>query len=279
MNLSRRDFLKLVGLSVSGRQLAPTLHLNQAVPSGMGRLFDATSLYRWPNIISSTPHILWPDSVHQLLGVMGDWVQIDGGYIPKTAIQPMLEANYPHPTQIEQPLFVEVVAPSAAIRSYADGAAPVCTTLGHGGLLRVDYGLQDDHGAWWLRSGQGWLQAAHVQPVVAEATITQHHLQLVLDRRQHAVFVQTDDQQVKLAACFPPESIYTAAIRPLSLDVADTWTLELADHTLLQGTFRHNDLGTGRLAPAGRVELSVVAARWLYQQVMNAKTVRVSLRT
>lgn len=275
MNLTRRDFLKLVGVSVSGAWVPTLLQGDTVIPSGVGRLFDPTVRYARPDAASATATTLWPDSVHRILGVVGDWVHIDGGYVPKTAIQPMLQAAEPSPTIIKQPTWVEVIAPSVAVRAYADAGAPLCCTVGHGGLLLVDHSFADDRGVWWLRSTQGWLQAAHVQ-LVTDIAVAGSAIQITLDHTHHSTIVRLNGQPVTLAACFPPETVAATTIEALPLQSQHPWAMQLDNRTLLHGTFRHNSHGMGLHAPSGRVELSIVAARWLYRHVLGAKSVSVS---
>lgn len=275
MKLSRREFLKLAGLSATGSMFATGWHFNDVQPTGYGRLFAPTYLHHFPTIDAISNHLLWPNSIHAITDVVGQWVRIDGGYVPQHTIQPMFEANQLTPTVIEQPTWVEVITPSACIRAYADMFASPTKTIEHGGLLEVVSSLCDDYGDWWVQSRYGWLQARHVQ-FVDRMSAQVDSLHLVIDRTHHQLIAVLGDEAVRLAACFPKHDISTKSLTPMSLRDDVLWGVKLDDGSVICGNNTHNQFGAGRIATNGYIEVSIVAARCLYRYVQSARTIEIS---
>ncbi|PJF44925.1 MAG: hypothetical protein CUN55_01440 [Phototrophicales bacterium] len=278
MHLSRRDFLKLIGVSISSAWVYG-IGFDDILPLSMGRLFAPTHLRQFPNEHSPSIKLLWPDSTHPILNIAGDWIRIQEGYIPKTAIQPMFAPTEPSPTTIEHPIWVEVVAPSVALHSYADADAPIRFNIGHGGLLYIEHSLCNDHGQWWLRSTQGWLQASCVQIINLPHGKADFDIELIISPQQNNIHVIYGNHTIVLEACFPKTPIQGQTLQLCPLNSKHLWAMKLGDKTSLYGTFEHNTFSKLRTSPDHCVELSAVAARWLYYQALRAQNIKIELLT
>ena len=103
---------------------------------------------------------LLPDSVHQIEAIRDGWVHLSSGYVPETAVQPMLN---PHGILVDTlPAWVEVIAPYAALRAYAAANAPLIARSDHGSVFYASKRIADQHGKTWLQveygNQTGWVQ-------------------------------------------------------------------------------------------------------------------------
>ena len=269
--LSRRAFLKVSGLVLSTsffQQAIKTLPFARQV-----RVISPSAIYQSRSVQSVIQRRVWPDEVLPVQRVINDdWLQSSVGFVPMTAIQPMLK---PVPSlqihRLEQAAWVEVVAPYAALRQYANAQAPLQKRLQHGAVILVDYGLYNDDGYLWLRADDGWVQATHLQylPKIKPHRGRDYVLRLNHVQQQIEI-VQNQHIHAKIDANLPlklPNRLEIVDMHPCRAS-AKLWHIQCTHDWEIFGQSLHKDSAAAlREDNAQRVVLSSIAARWLYYQI------------
>lgn len=264
MTLSRRHFLQAVGVSVAASQFLPSLTFAAEQPL-MGRVLEPVNG-------------LWPDSVVAIRDADASRYRIDAGWVPQSALQPLLidhtafDGSWP-----AAPFSAEVSAPVAAVYASASAASQPLARVGYGGVLTVVDALPgaDGRPAWLgVASGDallGWTQAAHWQPAVAPAAtprVTALHIDL---SRFRLTALHDDTTLLETAvalsphAVLTPHSSHTVARTPHMTDHAQVgipWVLTSQSGVQLAGATWHNRFGTPQPGPT--VQLTPATAKWLY---------------
>jgi len=203
------------------------------------------------------------DSIHAVR-VAGDWLTLTGGYVPRTTMAALLE--FPNSTAVPDGEFLaECRAPSAALREYADPAAPIAARLGHGAVIRVTARLPDRYGALWYEVEPfGWAE---------ESAFAPHHINSYAARTgaSSAVHLSASKFHAKFGGTDWPfygmvRNFIGARGRVIAREAAGlsaTWTLRTDFGLELCGVWSHNRFGLAD-GPASHVELSMDAARRLY---------------
>ncbi|MBZ0308410.1 MAG: hypothetical protein K8I82_20260, partial [Anaerolineae bacterium] len=177
MTISRREFLKIAGVTAASTQLV-SLGFALEKPQH-GRLLSLTTAHLRPYDNARTTAQLLPDSVHEILDHERGFVRLAAGFVPESQIQPMLEAHFLQPDSL--PASIEVIAPYAAVRQFCTAEAPLLARPGHGAVLEAVKGLPDQHNAfgWYqvdLGNGLlGWVQSTQVQQIIETRTLSQTH--------------------------------------------------------------------------------------------------------
>lgn len=262
--MQRREFLKLAGVTTFGLGLDatfPALGWAANRPT-YGRVLTRTALHRHPNHAAPIPDYLWPDSLHRMLAVQGNWVQLAGGYSRAVCLQPCL------PTQDDVvsaalPTWVEVRAPYAALRAWAAPDAPLTTRIGHGGVLWASESLHDRQGHRWLKLDEfGWVQAQHMQPSLPKERIpTATHA--VLEGYGLTLYADEDI----LLSCVVARPTHLPQGEHIIIRKhpsyahpqypAAPWMLATDGGIVVHGVYWHHEFGRG----AGTVQLSAIAAK------------------
>jgi hypothetical protein len=271
--LSRRDFLRLAGMTLLATQL-PLPAWSAARQPMTARALSAAPVYAEPSIHSAVVRRLWPDSVVTVVDGSAGWYRLADGYVPVESLQPM----QPFTPEAEQgalpagtPLFVS--GPAASVREWCAADAPLVTRVGHGGIAcAVDY-LPDEHTGWYAvcddsRELLGWTQAVLWSPLGLPAVLTTTH-HLLLDRQAGQATVYNGEQAVLQTACSVGDQIKTGDY-PLTGRVLSSQqhTWHAVPHTLETGAFRlhgaywHNRFGGSHVGAS--VELPTLAASAIY---------------
>ncbi len=200
------------------------------------------------------------DSIHAVRG-MGEWLALAGGYVPRTAMSPLLDFA-PNAAVPDGEFLAECRAPSAALREYADPAAPIAARLGHGAVIHVSARLTDRYGGTWYEAEPfGWAEesafAVHQGDSGTRASSTVH----LSASRLSARIGSTDWPLYGTIRDFigARGRIITREAAGLSA----TWTLRTDFGLDLCGAWSHNRFGLAD-GPIDQIELSMDAARSLY---------------
>lgn len=288
MIFSRRQFLTIAGITLMG--LKPDVLLGSALDfsAQYGRALDTLLVRAAPNAQSAVVKHLWADSILRLLNVKGDWLQIADGYVERSAVQMMLPYT-PQPmlTMPQVPFWAEVAAPVAIVRAWCAADAPLITRVGHGGVMRVIDAMPN---AWYaLESDQGtrlgWTQAILWQAVPADAPdIANARLEINLSK--HELYVYDGDRRVMTTPIATGQALQTGVYKVQQRQIGGTyhdaanrafygapWRIRFSEYELA-GAYWHNQFGKSHTGAI--VQMSPLAARWVFRQMQENSTVVVS---
>jgi hypothetical protein len=252
--LSRRDFLRLAGITLVASQVP--LPAWSAIGQPMhARALTAAPVYAAPSTESAIRRRLWPDSMVNVEVLRGAWYQLPDGYVPVESLQPM-PAYIPevNPPALPAGTPIAVSGPAASVREWCAADAPLVARVGHGGIgYVVDY-LPDDHSGWYAVRDEGsdllgWTPAvlwSAITPTVAPVVI--HHLRV--DRQTGAATVLAGEQPMLETHCAVGDDLsagtYPLRRRVLSAHQAG-WQavphLLETDAFRLYGAYWHNRFG------------------------------------
>lgn len=276
MTLSRRAFLRVFGITAGGITLAGVPVPFAALPDVavvQGRMLYAVTL----NTASRQAITLPPDSIVQIQGIDGDHYRTPYGVLSRAAVQPMQPAlPFDTTTSDRTPFVAEVIAPAASIRAYASAHAPLITRVGHGGTLTIHDVLHHADTGWWYETAHGWTQAIHWRALHLPLRPTGSQ-QITIDRQTFTLTAYQAGQPVLQTEVALPSNVTSGTY--------DCWRTTLADAPLdhdnthirgipyrlstaipnvphLHGAYWHNTFGKPHNTP--HIELSVLAAKWLY---------------
>ncbi len=254
-----------------------------------GRAFTLSDVYSRPDTSSDVIGRLLPDAVTPIVETLetarnGTWFRVaqPAGYIPAEAAQPILP--YARPAVVESigdGLWAEVSAPYSAVRQWCAGAAPIVARLGFGALVYVMDRLVDDQRQVWYGLSDapgsvliGWSPALQYTPWQPEpckpptAIVARQGKLLVYDgKRLQAEIGYYSPVLAPLQTTISvvqPGAAVNAAL-PLGL----SWLMQLAAGPRVYGAFWHNR--TGVRDEGQDVELSTLAARWLYARLASSQ--------
>jgi hypothetical protein len=289
--LSRRQFLKRSGAAALFGVNAPAL---AAIPAGetpaiMGRAFTLSDVYSRPDASSEVIGRLLPDAVTPILETLdtprnGVWYRVarPAGYLPAEAVQPILPYSRPEVAEsVGGGLWAEVVAPYSAVRQWCAGAAPIVARLGFGAIVymidrlvddqrQVWYGLTDVPGSALI----GWSPALQYAPWQPEShqpltaiVVRRSKLHAYAGKRRLAEIGYYGPALAPMTTTISvvqPGAAYNAAL-PLGV----SWLMQLAAGPRLYGAYWHNRSGVLR-GDDPDIELSTLAARWLYARLASS---------
>ncbi len=284
--LSRRDFLKSSSLMIAAVPAA-TLGLNNVqhadtIFETMGRAFEVTDIHDRPYLSSAVVGQLKPDSVIDITGTRDDWYQVDGGWVQRTALQPILPYRYPEISDTTG-FWAELVAPVSAVKAWCAAHAPVVARLGFGAVVYVmDRMIDDAKQVWYGVTADsdsplvGWVPALHyarwlpADPILAEPLIkiVTRQRQLVVHGRGTAI--------ATARICSPPLQHGTTTISRVqpgaaidaSIPLGLPWLMNLGNGIPVYGAFWHNRFG--EQGNKSSIELTTFAARWLYEHLPSS---------
>lgn len=281
--ISRREFLKRSGLAacagVIGADHAPQPFV--APPELNARAFALTDVHAHADPTSAISGQLMPDHVTPILGISHDgcWYQLQNGYVPREAVQPILPYIRPVPVDvIGDGFWAEVVAPYSAIREWCAGQAPIVARPAFGAVLYVADRLVDDRGQVWYGVATappspvvGWAPALHYAPWKPDSQVIRSAPHITVGKGELAVY---DGATLigRMAVYSPPLARAATTIRAVRPGtergawIGVPWLMELATGQYVYGAFWHNRFGTVSDGPD--VELPTFAARWLYELLM-----------
>jgi len=278
--VSRRDFLKIAGITTTLAAMPTAISAILASAGTHGRMLHLTDLYERPALDAKIAGQYLPDSIQPILAYRDGWVRLRHGFAPETNIQPMLTARTTRVDRI--PAVVEVIAPYAAVRRWCAADAPLVARPGHGAVLEAVSALDDRYGDRWLQvalseASNGWIQAQQVQPVepipasrqAYHARIENHRLTLLSENHDIAQFA---------LACPPdiPTGEHRVIQRIPAFHRADysgiPWRLETNRGLVVHGAYWHNQFAC-RNSESMTAELSVIAARSVYMLLSEGSSI------
>lgn len=279
--LSRRDFLKIVGVTAVGVQFdwpfAP-----QSVPTEThGRTFAAAAVYEAPTLSSPVITRLWPDSIAPIIDSNGAWYRLAQGYVQRTDVQPiLLQAHSTVEASHALPFWAEVSSPIAVVQEWCAADAPVVTRIGFGGTLQVVDFLPATGGlsGWYgVASAQGnllgWTQAVHWR-VIDESRKNTRYLTLQIDQLTQRIIIFERERAIMRApistgkllenGIYPVKRHEVGGISHETLYGA-SWPLYFgAEDQGLAGVYWHNRFGQS--IPGLAVQVLPFIAKWLYMR-------------
>jgi hypothetical protein len=303
--LTRRQFLKRTGL-LGAALTAPVTASTPAkavttVPVAefetTARAFSLSPVYAERDPDSAVIGQLAPDSVHSVVRA-GDWYQVEHGYVPRSAMQPIVP--YSRPVLMESPGFwAELIAPVSAIRKWCAAHAPIVARLGFGAVVYVVDRLVDDAGQVWYGLAAegdsalvGWsagLQFRFTSPPSQEGE-RRSPLQLIrIDARNSVLSLYAGKRVIGEIEIHSPvmvgakttlQAVQPGAVidmhRDISMPLGLPWLMQLGTGQRVHGAFWHNRFGSVNHAnESSAVELPPLTARYLYGLVLNPVPVEI----
>ncbi|MFZ4814945.1 MAG: hypothetical protein ACOYL5_10435 [Phototrophicaceae bacterium] len=191
MNLSRRDWLQLMGITLASGLVAdlPTiLPMPDAPQAVLGRTIGRVFVH--DGIGGVALHELWSDHIIPLYAQQDSHYLTDGGYVESRFVEPIRPYTLPEIHRRGFPFMAEVIAPAASFHQAASVHAAKVKYRGvrnHASTLTAISVLQDSATAtYWYEMvdehGQsfGWSQALHWAKL---PPIQPYPLSLRLDQR------------------------------------------------------------------------------------------------
>lgn len=281
MSLSRREFLRLLGISTAGSVLpalvpAATGDANPGLPipseTACGRTLDVVALHAAAGVRAPVRARLWADTQVTILEARGDWYRLPEGYARRDVIQPMLP--YTADRLLDAlPFPIEVSACYAAVRAYGAPEAPLTARVGHGGVLFAVDRLDD----WVCVAGEdgvrmGWSQTAHWRQAAEDDGGGRRDL--LVDRKAYRLTALHDGRPV-LAAAFAAGARLAAGDYGLRRKGIGGRRVSAAGQlydgsppyadfagVVVGGAYWHNRFGSD--VPGDGVQVPTPLARWLY---------------
>lgn len=292
--LSRRSFLHVAGLTLVGTSFDPAFRLMQSLlpdtPTLYGRVLGLMPVYR---ANGTTVLNVWQDSVMEILDTEGDLYHVNGGYMSRSALQPMTVRPTPARALPSVPFWAEVVAPVAAVRQSCAADSPLVTRIGHAGVARVIDRLEDGRGgeAWLgLESERGallgWSQVSRWQPVDEQQPTSSgdHTLDVSLDAQTLTAYENGDvvlTTSISTAPTGVVPGIYRVGDRIAGgsyhgemLHEGVPWITTVPELGQIAGVYWHNAFGAP--APGPAIQVSPLVARWLYTWLNDLSTITVA---
>lgn len=284
-HLSRRDFLKICGITISASVLVDVgdLFSGWSPAVAYARTFAVTPVHAAPNGV--VVGRMFPDSVVQLASQDGAWVRTEHGYIQRHAVQPMPTWAKPtvHPTVL--PSLIEVAAPIALIYEGCDDTATPIARIGHSGVMQsVDY-LPDEGTGWFAVTHAdgthfGWTRAERWGAITqSDAAVLIESI--TVESATQRLIASADD---KVLATFDVSTFsnlnrgeYQLMVRQPSAQVGRhygaAWTSQWTNGLQINGAYWHNQFGQSN--DAEQIELLPFAAQWLYQHLADDAVLQV----
>lgn len=280
MMISRRDFLKIAGVSAASTSLISLGLPNVlAFPPARGRLLHyVPARYASHKHAEIATHLL-PDSVHEIWDIQNGFVRLPSGYVPESAIQPMLEVHQQLPETL--PAYIEVSAPYAAVRQYCTADAPLLTRPGHGAVLEAIKILPDQHGKFnWYQVNlennlSGWVQAHQIQAMVLGKSLTDSYAVI----ENHQMMIYRHEHEIARFALASPANLVTGTYQitqrhpnmHTSTFKGVPYVLETDAGLKISGAYWHNHFS----GDSQHIELSVLAAKSAFTLLSEGSTVTI----
>lgn len=142
MTLSRRDFLRVFGVSAAAvggfalplSPMVPTISDSDLV-SLQARALHTAPIRETPSPEAPVVRHLWEDEIFDIRAAVGRWIHSSEGFVAAHDAQPMLVTA---PLEIsEAPCWAAATGAAAAVRAWASDSAPLIEKIGHGGVMRI----------------------------------------------------------------------------------------------------------------------------------------------
>lgn len=283
--LSRRDFLKRSGALVA--LTAPALtHLGSesvdGVQASMGRAFDLTAIHAAPSQSSGVVGQLAPDNVTSIGGLNDTWYQVEGGWVRRNAVQPVLPYSYPTISEITG-FWAELIAPVSTIKMWCAVHAPIVTRLSFGAVVYVmDRMIDGNKQVWYGVAVEpnaplvGWTPALHYTEWMPSTNMALTEPLIRISPQSRQLVVYDRGRVVAEARIYSPELRHgTTLIRQVqpgtvidaAIPLGLPWLMRLDNGYSVHGAFWHNNFG--ELSTGHSIELTTFAARWLYERLQS----------
>lgn len=235
---------------------------------------------------------LWPDSIVRILSRSGMFFQIADGFVPVTALQPMIPSTEPAPPLAAFPVIAEVVGAAAAVRGYCSPEAPLIARIGHGGTAKLLERLDTTDGSWYAVADDteahlGWTPAAHWR--AAEPFILGQTGDIAIDlRRRLAQAVDLNGEVVFTAplAAHAATPVGTFTVREWNSSLCSSgqanrrhgvpWALTLSNGWVLAGAYWHNHFALEPAADGPALQVTPAAAKFFYSWVGPRNTITIA---
>ena len=183
--LSRRDFLRLLSLSLSGIALRPLPPLDEKGSLGLGRISSPQLIVRdIPGDSGQEAGVRTMDELVPLYsesrarseaGRVTRWYRTRGGYIPAAYVQRVEHVLNTVRTSIgPRGILGEVTVPFTDTFAAPSASSPFVYRLYYAGVVRVLGAVQDRGAAWWYRvlddrsEREYFVPARHVREILPE---------------------------------------------------------------------------------------------------------------
>ena len=282
VHLSRRQFLKCVGVTLLASAAAQIPHLSpsSAIQFIHGRALRTLPVYAAPFEQSEIKARMWSDSVVPIQEADAGWYLLQNGYAKREAIQPMV-LKHTSTSLPALPFWAEVGGSVAVVRQWCAADAPLVARIGHGGVARVvDMlpGAVDWYAVADEDSFLGWSQAAPWHPVAANLA-DNTHTTLIIDTQARQIEVLADDEAVLRAPVALGDdvprgtfhlqkrrhSVKSSLYQASSLYGAP-WQLQFGAFSLV-GAYWHNQFGKPGAVQGAEVQVTPAVAGWLFARV------------
>jgi hypothetical protein len=283
---SRRDFLKITGITLAASQINWLPHFQKALTRTeyQGRALSAARVYSSPHTDADIVATLWPDSVSSILSAHEDWYRLVNGYVERFQLQPMFPVEMrPTLQNPNLPFWAEVAAPITSIRQFCAANAPLVTRIGHGGVARIiDYLPGEPDGWYGITDDQdnlmGWSQAIHWQAVPDRSALAAQNT-IRVDVVTRTLSVEQDGLSILQAPCsmnvnakpgtYALEKQYPGMVFE-SEDLSETfygapWQLHFGEGQSLIGAYWHNQFG--KETPGSAIQVTPFIAREIYHAI------------
>ncbi|MFQ3568602.1 MAG: twin-arginine translocation signal domain-containing protein [Aggregatilineales bacterium] len=282
-HLSRRDFLRAAGLGLAAAVVKLPSFSRSEQGVLYGRALAAASVINRSSSARAVTH-LWPDSIVRIFGRSAALFQIADGFVPVTALQPMVLATEPAPPLTKFPVIAEVAGAVAAVRGYCAPEAPLVARIGHGGTAKLLDWLNTPDGGWYAVADDkdaylGWTPAVHWR--AAEPAVPHQTGDIVIDLRQHvAQAVDLAGEVIFTAPLAAREAAstgtFTVRKRDVSLCTGNNhtkkrygipWALTLSNEMVLAGAYWHNHFAIEPALDGPTFQVAPAAAKFFYSWV------------
>ena len=280
MSLSRRDFLKLCGITLGASTLLDAGIRLGAWSSDIAyaRTFKTTTVYAAPE--GKAVGKLFPDSLVQLSRYEDAWLKTEHGYLKRHAVQPMPTWSQNNLLPAALPSLIEVAAPSVPIYTNCDDTSEIIARIGHGGVMyAVDYLPEERYG--WFAVGHdadeivGWTRAERWNAIANPQTSAVID-SIRIDRALNQMIAFNHTEEVaRFDSVFSPS--FAAGWYELEAQRPTTqqseysgvsWSTLWTGPVQINGAYWHNQFGqqTNQIRE-NVIEISPIAAAWLYRHL------------
>ncbi len=290
--LSRRDFLRAAGIGLAAAVVKVPGFAQSQREALYGRALAAASVTDRPSGARIIRH-LWPDGIVRIFGRSGTSFQIADGFVPITALQPMVLATEPALPLSHFPVMAEVTGAAAAVRGYCSPDAPLIARIGHGGTAKLLDRLDTLDGSWYAVADDtdahlGWTPAVHWH--AAEPAVLGQTGDLVLDLHRRAVQAVDSAGEVVFTAPLAaheaaPTGTFSVLKRDGSMCSSDSrtnrrygipWALTLSNGLVLAGAYWHNHFAIEPAQDGPAFQIAPAAAKFFYGWVGPRNTITIA---
>lgn len=281
--LSRRDFLRAAGIGLATALVNAPVFAQGQQGALYGRALSAALVTDSPSSDHLIKH-LWPDSIVRIYKRQGTFFRIADGFVPVTALQPMILATEPAQALTRFPMMAEVTGAAAVVRRYCSPEAPLVARIGHGGTAQLIDWLDAPDGGWYAVADEsdallGWTPAVHWR--AAEPAALPQTGDILIDLRRRVVQAVDAAGEVIFAAPLAVHGPATAGVfsvlkrdGSLCSSVSQAkkrygipWALTLSNGLVLAGAYWHNYFAIDSAPDGPTFQVAPAAAKFFYRWV------------